>query len=132
MNQEVLVTLLDFTEVLISNREKIENTEDRNPNISNGVVEMDFDIQFGLCSNFMEFSYLSDSKYHNIPTEFFESWNKYSGISGYPVGDSENCYTIYCFNVYGKYDKSEYGQLRWELITHLNNQCKLILEKENV
>ena len=70
MNQEVLVTLLDFTEVLISNREKIENTEDRNPNISNGVVEMDFDIQFGLCSNFMEFSYLSDSKYHNIPTEF--------------------------------------------------------------
>ena len=132
MNQEVLVTLLDFTEVLISNREKIENTEDRNPNISNGVVEMDFDIQFGLCSNFMEFSYLSDSEYVVIPTEFFESWDKYSGMSGYPVGDSENCDAIYCFDVYGKYDKSEYGQLRWELITHLNNQCKSILEKYDV
>ena len=126
------MTLLDFTEVLISNREKIENTEDRNPNISNGVVEMDFDIQFGLCSNFMEFSYLSDSKYHNIPTEFFESWDKYSGDSRYPVGDVETCDIIYCFDVYGKYDKSEYGQLRWELIIQMNNQCKLMLEKDDV
>ena len=71
MNQEVLVTLLDFTEVLISNREKIENTEDRNPNISNGVVEMDFDIQFGLCSNFVYFSNISKAKNDEIPKEFF-------------------------------------------------------------
>lgn len=79
--------------------------------------------------NFHTFQILNITTYRQ---SFFESWDKYSGMSGYPVGDSENCYTIYCFNVYGKYDKSEYGQLRWELITHLNNQCKLILEKENV
>ena len=62
MNQEVLVTLLDFTEVLISNREKIQNARGRNPTISNGVIEMDFGIDFGLCSNFMGFSQISDSE----------------------------------------------------------------------
>ena len=62
MNKEALLNLFDFTELLLSNREKIENTEDRNPTISNGVIEMDFGIDFGLCSNFMGFSQISDSE----------------------------------------------------------------------
>ena len=132
MDQVLLLSLLDFTELLLSNREKIENARGRNPTISNGVIEMEFRTNFGLCSNFIDFSYISESEYYDIPKELFESWDKYSGVSGYPVGDAKNGDTIYCCDVYGKYDESVYGQSRWDLIIHLNNQCKLMLEKENV
>ena len=132
MDQVLLLSLLDFTELLLSNREKIENARGRNPTISNGVIEMEFCTNFGLCSNFVDFSHVSESECYNIPKELFESWDKYSGVSWYPVGDAQDCATIYCCDVYDKYDESVYGQSRWDLIIHLNNQCKLMLEKENV
>ena len=78
---------------------------------------------------FHKFQILS---HDDIPKEFFESFDRYSGVLEYPVGDAKNCDTIYCFDVYGKYDRSRYGQSRWDLIIHLNNQCKLFLEKYDV
>ena len=100
-----------------------------------------FDEKFGLCyhietvyDNYMSEEFISKWDDLVAMDDIFSSWDKFSGIRGYPVPapEGEDICPIVIYEHYNEYDLNKwvgaYGDLRKELCRHIAKELERLIE----